>query len=203
VPRDNLAGLIEPMLDSGIVPVCHYELRIPKFIVHGYPHQYEIVPLQSNQQGNEIINQNYINSGTWHSVHELARSRPGQKRCRHHVMTYLAFFKGDEGREERSRAGPAPWIHPIKDADAKPKSRSYGNPGTSVCFPAVHRGTQTLSFIFIMLLFGGPGDGEILPDPAPRQCLGSSMGLLIRSYYAICPHVTDHTGIYVKIFQIR
>jgi len=68
-----------------------------KFIVYGHTHHYEIVPLQSNQQGNEITNQIYINSGTWRQVHELARLHPGQKQfVGYHVMTYLTIFKGDE-----------------------------------------------------------------------------------------------------------
>jgi UDP-2,3-diacylglucosamine pyrophosphatase LpxH len=68
-----------------------------KFIVYGHTHHYEIVPLQSLQQGNAVTNQMYINSGTWRPVHELARFHPGQKHfVGYHVMTYLSFFKGDE-----------------------------------------------------------------------------------------------------------
>jgi UDP-2,3-diacylglucosamine pyrophosphatase LpxH len=68
-----------------------------KFIVYGHTHHYEIVPLQSIQQGNTVTNQIYINSGTWRPVHELARFHPSQKHfVGYHVMTYLSFFKGDE-----------------------------------------------------------------------------------------------------------
>jgi UDP-2,3-diacylglucosamine pyrophosphatase LpxH len=68
-----------------------------KFVVYGHTHHYEIVPLQSLQQGNTITNQIYINSGTWRPVHELARFHPSQKQfVGYHVMTYLSFFKGDE-----------------------------------------------------------------------------------------------------------
>ena len=79
-----------------------------KFIVYGHTHQYEIVPLQSIQQGSEITNRIYINSGTWRPVHELARFHPGQKQfVSYHVMTYLTFFKGDErkGRSFESWSG--------------------------------------------------------------------------------------------------
>ena len=79
-----------------------------KFIVYGHTHQYEIVPLQSIQQGSTITNQVYINSGTWRPVHELARFHPGQKGfIGYHVMTYLAFFKRDErkGRTFESWTG--------------------------------------------------------------------------------------------------
>ncbi len=68
-----------------------------KFIVYGHTHHYEIVPLQSVQQGKTVTNQIYINSGTWRPVHELARFNPGQKHfVGYDVMTYLSFFKGDE-----------------------------------------------------------------------------------------------------------
>jgi len=68
-----------------------------KFIVYGHTHHYELVPLQSSQQGDQSIDRLYINSGTWRPVHELARFHAIQKQfVRYHVMTYLGFFKGDE-----------------------------------------------------------------------------------------------------------
>lgn len=79
-----------------------------RFIVYGHTHHYEIVPLQSLQQGSTITNQIYINSGTWRPVHELARFHPGQKHfVGYHVMTYLTFFKDDErkGRAFESWTG--------------------------------------------------------------------------------------------------
>jgi UDP-2,3-diacylglucosamine pyrophosphatase LpxH len=79
-----------------------------KFIVYGHTHHYEIVPLQSLPQGDTVTNQIYINSGTWRPVHELARFHPGQKHfVGYHVMSYLAFFKGDErkGRAFESWTG--------------------------------------------------------------------------------------------------
>lgn len=79
-----------------------------KFIVYGHTHHYEIVPLQSVQRGGNVTNQVYINSGTWRPVHELARFHPTQKQfVGYHVMTYLAFFKGNErkGRAFESWTG--------------------------------------------------------------------------------------------------
>jgi len=79
-----------------------------KFIVYGHTHHHEIVPLQSVQDGGNVTNQVYINSGTWRPVHELARFHPSQKQfVGYHVMTYLAFFKGDErkGRAFESWTG--------------------------------------------------------------------------------------------------
>ena len=79
-----------------------------KFIVYGHTHHYEIVPLQSIQTAGTVTNQIYINSGTWRPVHELARFHPGQKQfVGYDVMTYLAFFKGNErkGRSFESWTG--------------------------------------------------------------------------------------------------
>ena len=68
-----------------------------KFIVYGHTHHYEIVPLRTLFQDNSLTSQIYINSGTWRAVHELARLHPSQKNfIGYHVMSSLAFFKGDE-----------------------------------------------------------------------------------------------------------
>ncbi len=79
-----------------------------KFIVYGHTHHYELVPLQSVERTGKIVNQIYINSGTWRPLHELARFHPGQKHfVGYHVMTYLAFFKDNErkGRAFESWSG--------------------------------------------------------------------------------------------------
>jgi len=79
-----------------------------RFIVYGHTHHYEIVPLQSVQDGGNVTNQTYINSGTWRPVHELARFHPSQRQfVGYNVMTYLTFFKGDErkGRSFESWTG--------------------------------------------------------------------------------------------------
>lgn len=55
-----------------------------------------------------------------------------------------------------------------------------------------------LSFIFIMLLFGGPG----MVKSYLTQRTGNAW-VHLWGYHAIWPHVTDDTGTFVKIFQIR
>lgn len=74
-----------------------FKSRIARFIVYGHTHQYEMVPLDSTIMRDGILDQVYINSGTWRPYHELARLHPEQEEfVRYHVMTYLAFFKDDE-----------------------------------------------------------------------------------------------------------
>lgn len=55
-----------------------------------------------------------------------------------------------------------------------------------------------LSFVFIMLLFGGPG----MVKSYLTQRTGNAW-VHLWGYHAIWPHVTDDTGIFVKIFQVR
>lgn len=68
-----------------------------QFFVYGHTHIHETVPLDSKLNHNKIFNQIYINSGTWHSYHDLTMGiGDARKFIGLHVMTYLVFFKGDE-----------------------------------------------------------------------------------------------------------
>ena len=61
------------------------------FIVFGHTHHSEIVPLNSENNKDQI----YMNSGTWRAVFEITKHEK-PRFVSHKVMTYLAFFKGDE-----------------------------------------------------------------------------------------------------------
>jgi hypothetical protein len=68
-----------------------------RYIVYGHTHFHEVVPLDSNVIDGKNFDQVYINSGTWHSYHDLTLRDPSQhKFVPTHVMTYLTFFKDDE-----------------------------------------------------------------------------------------------------------
>jgi UDP-2,3-diacylglucosamine pyrophosphatase LpxH len=74
-----------------------FKNRSARFIVYGHTHHHEIVPLDAAAQADGILNQFYVNTGTWRRVHELARLRPKEQEFMgYHVMTYAAFFRGDE-----------------------------------------------------------------------------------------------------------
>ena len=82
--------------------------RTSNYIVYGHTHCYEVVPLEVRRQGDKFIEQVYVNSGTWHSFHDLVLGNPAKpKFIGHHVMSYLAFFKDDErsGRSFESWSG--------------------------------------------------------------------------------------------------
>lgn len=61
------------------------------FIIYGHTHHSEIVPLNSENNKDQI----YINSGTWRAVYEMTKSKKPNF-VNYKVMTYLAFFKEDE-----------------------------------------------------------------------------------------------------------
>jgi UDP-2,3-diacylglucosamine pyrophosphatase LpxH len=68
-----------------------------RFVVYGHTHRYEIVPLRSESTSAGLLEQIYINSGTWRPVHELAQFKPAEEQfVGYHVMTYIAFFRDGE-----------------------------------------------------------------------------------------------------------
>lgn len=85
-----------------------FKNRAARYIVYGHTHYHEIVPLDSCYTANGLFNQMYLNAGTWRRVHELAKCNPKEEEFMgYDVMSYLAFFKGDEcgGRTFESWSG--------------------------------------------------------------------------------------------------
>jgi UDP-2,3-diacylglucosamine pyrophosphatase LpxH len=86
-----------------------FKNRNARFIVYGHTHNHEIVPLDATVMSDgSLLEQMYINSGTWRAVHEQTQLHPAEQEFMgYHVMTYLAFFKGDErkGRAFESWSG--------------------------------------------------------------------------------------------------
>jgi len=82
--------------------------RSARCIVYGHTHQYVLVPLDVSAPQNGILNQVYINSGTWRPYHQMAKRRPMDEQfVPYQLMTYLAFYKDDErgGRRFESWSG--------------------------------------------------------------------------------------------------
>jgi len=79
-----------------------YQNGTAQFVVYGHTHDYEVVPLNVRRTDSGILRQLYINSGTWRRVHKLVKQEPESLQFYDYdVMTYLAFFKGDERRGRR------------------------------------------------------------------------------------------------------
>ena len=73
--------------------------RKAQFIVYGHTHRHEVVSLDSIPALPNPTNQLYLNSGTWHTYFDLAIYKPeDQKFIPYQVLTYLAFYAGDECR---------------------------------------------------------------------------------------------------------
>jgi hypothetical protein len=68
-----------------------------RFIVYGHTHGYKVYPLRATFKAGQHFDQMYINSGTWHPLHDLAREDPHSKGfIAHKTMTYLGFYADDE-----------------------------------------------------------------------------------------------------------
>jgi len=110
---EKLAGWVNQKIRTGNrISIAEYALKEPayldgsaQFIVYGHTHFHEILPLNSDTIDGKPFNQIFINSGTWHSYHDMTLQAPSKlKFVGMHVMTYLAFFKGDERRGRRFEA---------------------------------------------------------------------------------------------------
>jgi len=110
---EKLAGWVNQKIRTGNrISLAEHALKEPaylessaQFIVYGHTHFHEILPLNSDTIDGKPFNQIFINSGTWHSYHDMTLQTPSKlKFVGMHVMTYLAFFKDDERRGRRFEA---------------------------------------------------------------------------------------------------
>ena len=75
----------------------NFKNRTARYVVYGHTHHHEIVPLDVCYTRQGELNQLYLNAGTWRRVHRLARlNTKDEEFIDYNVMTYLAFFRGDE-----------------------------------------------------------------------------------------------------------
>ena len=82
-----------------------YKNRNARYIVYGHTHHQEIVPLDASFSRSGILEQMYMNSGTWRRVHELAQANPKEEEfLSFNVLTYIGFFK-NKGQPDDERAG--------------------------------------------------------------------------------------------------
>lgn len=72
------------------------------FIVYGHTHHHEIIPLDIYRHNGKEIDQFLVNTGTWRSYYDLTRHHPEQQKfLPFQLMSYLAFFNGDERNGRR------------------------------------------------------------------------------------------------------
>ncbi len=108
--------------------------RRSKHIVYGHTHVAESVPLDASYAEGFVLNQMYFNSGTWRRLHRQTVLAPQEHEfIASDVMTYLAFFQGDErkGRPYETWSGTLAF-HPSESAvyrlDRGKSSHATGQP---------------------------------------------------------------------------
>lgn len=73
--------------------------RTARYIVYGHTHHAEAVPLDLYHANDKLVGQVCFNTGTWHALHVVTQRDPRALNfLGYHMMTYLAFFQGDERR---------------------------------------------------------------------------------------------------------
>ena len=96
------AGSSEASYYKSALEETPYKNGTADFVVYGHTHDYEVVPLNVRRTDAGVLRQLYINSGTWRRVHKLVKQDPDSLQFYDwDVMTYLAFFQGDERRGRR------------------------------------------------------------------------------------------------------
>ncbi len=79
--------------------------RQADFIVYGHTHHHEIIPLDVYDQDGVTKCQYLVNTGTWRTYYDLTRYHPEQQKfLPFQLMSYLAFFTGDEHAGQRHEA---------------------------------------------------------------------------------------------------
>lgn len=97
--------------------------RRARHVVYGHTHLAESVPLDASYAEGFVLNQMYFNSGTWRRTHRQTVLAPTEHEfIPADVMTYLAFFQGDErkGRPYETWSGTlgiSPAEHLVRRVD--------------------------------------------------------------------------------------
>jgi UDP-2,3-diacylglucosamine pyrophosphatase LpxH len=108
---DNLAPIAEKLInfhssvwgggefgfDENATKEAAYQSEDVRFVVFGHTHGFKVVPLRSVPKNGKNFDQLYINTGTWHPLHELAKADPKKRGfIMHKTMSYAGFYSGDE-----------------------------------------------------------------------------------------------------------
>lgn len=103
---NDLALWVQEKIWGGNISFVRYALEEKAFkekkanyIVYGHTHHYELIPLDTEENGRQLEDQVYFNSGTWQTFFDLAVNKPyEQKFIQYQLSTYLLFYKDDERR---------------------------------------------------------------------------------------------------------
>ena len=115
--------------------------RRAKHIVYGHTHATESVPLDASYAEGYVLGQMYFNSGTWRRVHRQTRLAPAEHEfIASEVMTYMAFFQGDERKGRPYETWSGTLGHPSTEITIHRIDPGRANhvPGQSVSASSLH-----------------------------------------------------------------
>ena len=115
--------------------------RRAKHIVYGHTHHMETVPLDASYAEGYVLSQVYFNTGTWRRVHYQTQLAPSEHEfIASDVMTYLAFFQGDErkGRPYETWSGTLGHASTEFTIHRIDPGRAHHASGQGVSAPSLH-----------------------------------------------------------------
>ncbi|HBX71171.1 MAG TPA: hypothetical protein DEH25_17800 [Chloroflexi bacterium] len=93
----SISGAGEFGFDENATKEAAYQSEDARFVVFGHTHGFKVVPLRTVSKDGKPLEQVYINSGTWHPLHELGVAEPKKRSfIMHNSMSYLGFYREDE-----------------------------------------------------------------------------------------------------------
>lgn len=95
----------DPSFTEHALKEVAFTSRQANYIVYGHTHHHEIIPLDVYYHKGKDNYQFLVNTGTWRSYYDLTRYHPEQQKfLPYQLMSYLAFFSGDERHGRRHEA---------------------------------------------------------------------------------------------------
>ena len=74
-----------------------YKSGEAKFIVYGHTHGFKVLPLRTLWKNGKAFDQVYINSGTWHPIHEAGKGEDSRHSFfTYKTMSFLSFYLENE-----------------------------------------------------------------------------------------------------------
>lgn len=94
---NKLRGTTTASYAAHAVAEAEFRNRRAKYLVYGHTHAAESVPLDASFADGYVHQQWYFNTGTWRRVHRPTQlAAAGHEFIAADVMSYVAFFQGDE-----------------------------------------------------------------------------------------------------------
>ena len=117
---NNLRGAASPSYAMHAMAEPDFRNRRARHIVYGHTHSYEILPLDASHADGYVLNQTYLNAGTWRRVYRPTQAISG---CHEFIaadcFSLLAFYQADE----RSGRSHETWCGTLAPSTFEPQAR--------------------------------------------------------------------------------